>query len=212
MMSSARACAACCSATGASVWSRIPDSQPAALARKIRADLIITDPAQVGRFDLALIDEVREAAPCSAIAVLSSQFDLTSFTAAVHKGVLGYFLPAFAAHGEALLYTLVPIARWHVGCTDPAISASFQSSCGTELQVHEPLEPGRQLTDRERQILACLVRGLNHSEVAAALRIAHGTVDAHVANIGRKLGASSPVQLGAIARDQRFLYRLAGIS
>jgi DNA-binding NarL/FixJ family response regulator len=63
-------------------------------------------------------------------------------------------------------------------------------------------EPGAvRLSTREREILACVARGLGDREIAEQLFLSVHTVHRHVANIRRKLGCSS--RTAAVAEAAR---------
>jgi DNA-binding CsgD family transcriptional regulator len=57
------------------------------------------------------------------------------------------------------------------------------------------------LSSREREILACVARGLGDREIAEQLLLSPHTVHRHVANIRRKLG--SPSRTAAVAEAAR---------
>jgi DNA-binding NarL/FixJ family response regulator len=64
-----------------------------------------------------------------------------------------------------------------------------------------------RLTDRQRQVLACLTEGLSNKEIAERFDLAEGTVKVHVAALcqalgvrGRKEAARMDRQLGLVAR------------
>lgn len=48
--------------------------------------------------------------------------------------------------------------------------------------------PARDLTPRERQVIALVAEGRTSREIASLLRVAPRTVEAHRENIGKKLG------------------------
>ena len=52
----------------------------------------------------------------------------------------------------------------------------------------------RTLTEREREVLEFITKGLGSKEIAAALDISVRTVDTHRANLAEKLGTSSPAE------------------
>ncbi|UCD08017.1 MAG: response regulator transcription factor, partial [Dehalococcoidales bacterium] len=54
--------------------------------------------------------------------------------------------------------------------------------------VNEPSQPGIDLTDREREILALMVDGKSNSEISKSIFITQATVKYHVSNILSKLG------------------------
>jgi len=56
-----------------------------------------------------------------------------------------------------------------------------------------------QLSQRERQVLSGIVRGLTNKAIGLELGISHRTVEVHRARLMRKLGATSLAALLAIA-------------
>jgi DNA-binding NarL/FixJ family response regulator len=58
---------------------------------------------------------------------------------------------------------------------------------------------GRELTEREREILDLLARGLSNADIAQELTISVHTVRNHVANLSAKLGAHSKLEVLSIA-------------
>jgi NarL family two-component system response regulator LiaR len=65
--------------------------------------------------------------------------------------------------------------------------------------IKKPSDPGYDLTDREKEILALMVDGLANSEIADKLFVSQSTVKFHVSNILSKLGASSRTEAVATA-------------
>lgn len=57
------------------------------------------------------------------------------------------------------------------------------------------------LTEREREVLLCIARGLSNQELAAQLFIADNTVKTHVKRILIKLGARDRAQAIVIAYE-----------
>ncbi|MGC5628818.1 response regulator [Georgenia sp. Z1344] len=60
---------------------------------------------------------------------------------------------------------------------------------------------GVDLTDREREVLAALGRGLSNAAIAAELFIAEATVKTHVSRVLAKLGVASRMQAAIVARE-----------
>ena len=55
------------------------------------------------------------------------------------------------------------------------------------------------LTDRERQIMRLIARGLSNKEIGRLLNIADGTIKVHLHNIFQKLEISNRTALAALA-------------
>ena len=55
------------------------------------------------------------------------------------------------------------------------------------------------LTDREREVLSCIVRGLGNAAIAERLVITEGTVKSHVKHLLRKVGAANRAELIAMS-------------
>jgi DNA-binding NarL/FixJ family response regulator len=65
-----------------------------------------------------------------------------------------------------------------------------------------PASPLAALTDREREVLSLLARGMSNREIGTELFIAPKTASVHVSNILSKLGAASRTEAAAIAHRE----------
>lgn len=65
--------------------------------------------------------------------------------------------------------------------------------------VNEPSQPGSDLTDREREILALMVEGKSNNEISESIFVTQATVKYHVSNILSKLGANSRTEAVVLA-------------
>jgi DNA-binding CsgD family transcriptional regulator len=57
------------------------------------------------------------------------------------------------------------------------------------------IEPLQELTEREREVVALIARGLSNGEIADELVLSKRTVEHHIANILSKLGFTNRVQI-----------------
>jgi DNA-binding NarL/FixJ family response regulator len=77
---------------------------------------------------------------------------------------------------------------------DPAVAKQLTQS----LVTPRP-QPATALTDRERQVLVLVARGLSNRQIADELVISERTARTHVSNILTKLGLASRTQAALLA-------------
>jgi len=65
---------------------------------------------------------------------------------------------------------------------------------GTRRSYSEPGSPFHPLSDREMEVLSCVVRGMSNKEIASLLGISHQTVKNHVTSILRKFSVEDRTQ------------------
>jgi NarL family two-component system response regulator LiaR len=69
----------------------------------------------------------------------------------------------------------------------------------------KPPDIGHDLTDREREVLALMIVGLNNREIGEQLYISSSTVKNHVSNILSKLDTTSRTQAAALAVEHKIV-------
>lgn len=62
-----------------------------------------------------------------------------------------------------------------------------------------PPVPGLDLTEREREVLALMVEGLNNTQIAGRLTVSPSTIKSHVSSVLSKLGVASRTEAVALA-------------
>ena len=67
------------------------------------------------------------------------------------------------------------------------------------------MEDIERLSDREREVLAAMARGLSNGEIAEAFYVSEATVKSHVGRILAKLGVRDRVQAVVVAFDAGFV-------
>jgi NarL family two-component system response regulator LiaR len=65
--------------------------------------------------------------------------------------------------------------------------------------VNNPVTPGQDLTEREREILALMVEGLSNNEIAGRLVVSPATAKFHVSNVLAKLGVATRTEAVVVA-------------
>jgi DNA-binding NarL/FixJ family response regulator len=122
---------------------------------------------------------------------------MTSFTqanlvhGALQAGAAGYLLKDAEADEVAAAIRAARRGEVHL---DPAVARQLTRS----LVAPEPRAVD-SLTDREREVLALVARGLSNQQIADSLVISERTARTHVSNILGKLGVASRTQAALLA-------------
>ncbi|WP_062519537.1 response regulator [Demequina silvatica] len=161
-------------------------------------------PAEVALIDVRM-PGVDGIAACEAITrssatrvIILTTFDLDEYVlAAIRAGASGFLLKD--APPEDLLAAIRTV---HAG--DAVIApSSTRRLLERVAALPEPVDDARLalLTDREREVLALIARGMSNQEICAALFLAEPTVKTHVGRVLAKLGARDRVQAVVIAHQ-----------
>ncbi|RYP83071.1 response regulator transcription factor [Nocardioides guangzhouensis] len=121
-----------------------------------------------------------------------------------------YVYDALAAGASGFLLKATPPDRLVEGirtvCAGETLLApSLTTRLIEEYLRHPPARDGAdtmaELTDRERQVLRLMARGLSNDDIAAELVVAQATVKTHVNRVLAKLGAVTRVQAVVLAYE-----------
>lgn len=134
--------------------------------------------------------------PDVAVLVLTMSGDDDTVFAALRAGARGYLLKD--ADKADLARSLAAVARGEAvfGPTVATSVLSFFAGAATRAAVPFP-----QLTERERELLDLLARGLDNGAIAQRLFLSDKTVRNRVSTVFAKLGVSSRAEAVAVARD-----------
>ncbi|MGC0144841.1 response regulator [Pseudactinotalea sp. Z1732] len=163
-------------------------------ARRLRPDVVLMDIEMPGIDGVTAIGRLATAAPAARCLVLTT-FDVDEYVlGALRAGAAGFLLKTTpprdliqgvkdcAAGGSALGPTVVR-----------RLVASYVGA------AREPVPGLELLTEREREVLAVMARGLSNAEIGAELHLTENTVRTHVAHILAKLGVRDRVQAVILA-------------
>jgi NarL family two-component system response regulator LiaR len=71
--------------------------------------------------------------------------------------------------------------------------------------ANQPPMKGLDLTEREREVLALMVEGLNNTQIAGRLTVSPSTIKSHVSNVLSKLGVVSRTEAVSLALRNRIV-------
>lgn len=166
------------------IGDRLPDAVE--LVARYQPDVLVVDRLFPDDDALDWLKRLRSAAPETKIVMLSGALDPTAVSRAKLAGVIGLV-------GKDGPITEVLRAVELAG-SGSMVDLTEQNA--PRLGRTTPLET---LTDRERDVLNCLVEGLSTPEAAKRLGISYNTARGHVQGILQKLEARSALQAVAIA-------------
>ncbi|MER7352326.1 response regulator [Nonomuraea dietziae] len=157
-----------------------------AMAREIRPDVVLMD-VRMPKMDG--ISATRELAGVTEVLILTT-FDVDEYVfGALRAGAAGFLLKNTDA--DSLVEAVRLVARGD-GLISPAVTRRLISAFAEQPVRREP--PKDLLTPREREVLACVARGLSNAEIAKELDMAEATTKTHVSRVLNKLGLRSRVQ------------------
>ncbi|WP_431920534.1 response regulator [Nonomuraea jabiensis] len=162
--------------------------QAVAMARQARPDVVLMD-VRMPRLDG--ISATRELAGVSDVLILTT-FDLDEYVfGALRAGAAGFLLKNTDA--ESLVEAVRLVARGD-GLISPGVTRKLIAAFAGQAPRREPVADPGSLTPREREVLACIGRGLSNAEIARELDMAEATTKTHVSRVLNKLGLKSRVQ------------------
>jgi len=169
-----------------------------ALAGNERPDVVLMDIEFRGTMSgIEATRRIKESSPATKVVVMTAHEDERLLVDAVEAGASGFlrktegvdeFLGALkaAAAGEIL------IDRTALARLLPRVAREREARRDAQVLLD-------QLTDREREILNLLAKGLRNEDIASMLFISPQTVQTHVRNLLGKLGVHSKLEAVAFA-------------
>src|SRR5690349_5513612 len=189
------------SAPGVEVVGEAADGREAVdLALRLRPSLVLMD-IRMPRLDGIEATRRLTGSDGDAIRVLIlTTFGLDDYVyEALRAGASGFMLKD--APPEELLAAIEVVARGDA-LIAPAVTRSVIAEFVRRSPSPSPPAPELDgLTDREREVLELLARGLSNAEIAERLVVSAGTVKTHVAHVLGKLGLRDRVQAVILAYE-----------
>ena len=149
-----------------------------------RPDLVIMD-VRMKRMDGAeATRRLRAQAAGPPILILTTFDDDQVLSASLRAGASGFQLKD--APGEDLIRSARTVAQGGAWL-DPTVTARVLAAYRSTVPARSDPPRATALTDREREVLALMGRGLSNSEIADELSISEVTVKSHVGHIFTKL-------------------------
>jgi DNA-binding NarL/FixJ family response regulator len=162
-------------------------------ARALRPDVILMDLLMPELDGIAATAAIRAELPEVEVVALTSFVEEARVTAALEAGAAGFILKDADADDVAAAIRAAHRGEVHL---DPAVASMLARRVREGAAAADRAEP---LTDREREVLGLVARGLSNRDIAARLVITERTARTHVSNILGKLGLASRTQAALYA-------------
>jgi NarL family two-component system response regulator LiaR len=160
------------------------------LCARLQPDVVLMDMVMPEMDGATATRHIRQQNPNVQVLALTSFKEEKLVQNALQAGAIGYLLKDVSADelAQAIRAAHAGRATLSPEATEALIHAA-----------HQPPEPGHDLTERERAVLALLVEGLSNTQIAARLVVSPSTIKSHVSNILSKLGVTCRSEAVALA-------------
>ncbi|MFL7791589.1 MAG: response regulator [Anaerolineae bacterium] len=168
------------------------------LCQETKPDVVLMDLVMPGMDGAAATKAIRAKCPHIQVIALTSFKEEELVEGALRAGAIGYLLKNVSADELA-----DAIRAAHAGrptLAPEAAQALIKSA-------RKPQAPGYDLTEREMEVLALMVEGLNNPEIAERLVVSRSTAKFHVSNVLSKLGVTSRTEAVSLALKQKLIPR-----
>lgn len=171
------------------VGEAISGSEAVQKAASLLPDVILMDINIPDINGIEVTKMIKRDFPMMKILILTMYDHDEYFMSAIREGADGYLLKdAPSQHVVDAIYSVTK----GQSVIHPAMTKKF-------LNFQEPQQPLSEakelLTEREKEVLLCLVQGMNNKEIGEALFISDKTVKIHVSKIFKKLEVKSRSQV-----------------
>jgi NarL family two-component system response regulator LiaR len=161
------------------------------LCNQLQPDVVLMDMMMPEMDGATATQAIKEQFPDIQVLVLSSFSDHASVRRVIQAGAVGYLLKD------------VPMDELADGIRAAAAGKTVLAPEAAQALVRaagpQAPQPGYDLTERQREILALMVEGLTNNEMAERLFLSPYTVRNHVSEILSKLGTSTRTEAAALA-------------
>lgn len=169
--------------------------QAISMCSQFKPDVVLMDLVMPGMDGATATRKIREECPEIQVIALTSFKEQELVQGALQAGAIGYLLKDISSDELANA-----IRAAYAGKPTLAPEAAQALIQATRMPAEKV---GFDLTEREREVLALMIEGLNNNEIADRLVVSRSTAKFHVSSILSKLRATSRTEAVAIALQNK---------
>jgi DNA-binding NarL/FixJ family response regulator len=173
-------------------------AQAVQLTRDTRPDVVVMDVRMPGMDGIEATRMITAGDDPARVVVLTTFDDDDYVYGALHAGASGFLVKDMALDD---ILAAIRVAAAGDALIAPGVTRRLIAQFSARPAPAPPRRLLDGITERERQVLTLIGRGLSNSEIAGHLFISTATAKAHVARLLTKLGARDRVQLVIIAYE-----------
>jgi DNA-binding NarL/FixJ family response regulator len=163
------------------------------VVRRNVADVLVLDLKMKGADGIDVLRIAKSELPDLKVLILTMHSGREYVSRAMHEGADAYLLKDSAAQDlVAAIHAVMAGKSFYSPAIQQMMAGLLREGSKVPQGVHG-------LSDREREVLILLARGLSSKEIATELDISTRTVESHRANLMRKLGVKSVALLTQVA-------------
>ena len=166
------------------------------LCGEILPDVILMDMVMPDMDGAATTRAIRQQFPQVQVIALTSFKEGDLVKNALEAGAIGYLLKDVSA--DELVRAIRAAHAGRATLSPEAAQALVETA-------NQPPAPGLDLTERELEVLALMIEGLNNTQIAGRLSVSPSTIKSHVSNILSKLGVASRTEAVTLALRNRII-------
>ncbi len=158
------------------------------LVRELRPHVVLMDIAMPKVNGIEATRQIKAGYPATAVLILTAYDNDQYIVALLEAGAAGYLLKNVS--GADLVNAIRAV---HAGeaVLHPTIAQKVFSRLGSPQAKAVKAVQDTELSEREMEILKLAARGMSNQDIAAQLYLSRRTVQAHLANIFRKMDVGS---------------------
>jgi len=165
--------------------------QAITMCQRVDPDVVLMDLVMPGMDGATTTQQIREKCPQIQVIALTSFKEENLVEGALQAGAIGYLLKDVSA--DELANAIRSAAAGKPTLAPEAAQVLINAARSPSEKI------GFDLTEREREVLALMVEGLNNNQIAERLIISISTAKFHVSSILSKLGVASRTEAVAVA-------------